>query len=196
VRFFILIVSLSLSLIAGRPWPTLSERVHGAEAKPPMLPVVDTSACPFEGCRFGKWTVIRKSVMYTTWKADRRAIGVLAKGQVVTGVTGVHITRKPDVIHVFEAIPQLGLKPGDVVLRYMYLGEGFANIWANGRYVKSADTTFVTEETGTGCLRGCQAAVEEEGEKEWWVEVRTWSGKVGWTKADYNFDGVDALACE
>jgi hypothetical protein len=166
------------------------------EAKRPALPVIDMNACPFEGCTFGKWTVIRKSPLYTTWKADRRVIGTLVKGQVVKGITGVHITRKPDVIHVFQAIPELGLKPGDVVLRYMYLGEGYANIWANGRYVKSADLTFVTEKTGSGCLRDCQAAVEENGVKEWWVEVKTSSGKIGWTQANYNFDGVDALASE
>lgn len=196
MRSLILFFPLSLSLVAGWQRPTLPEQVHAVAAKRPALPVVDTNACPFEGCKFGKWTVIRKSVMYTTWKADRRAIGTLAKGQVVIGITGVHITREPDVIHVFEAIPELGLRPGDVVLRYMFLGEGYANIWANGRYVKAADLTFVTEKTESGCLRDCQAAVEQDGEKEWWVEVKTSSGKVGWTKADYNFDGVDALASE
>jgi hypothetical protein len=44
------------------------------------------------------------------------------------------------------------------------------------------------------CLRDCQAVVEENGEKEWWVEVRMSSGKIGWTKAEYNFNGIDALA--
>jgi hypothetical protein len=196
VRLLILLVPLSLSLISGHPRPTVAEHVHVTEAKRPALPVVDINACPFEGCRFGKWTVIRTSALYTTWKANRRAIGTLEKGQVVTGMTGVHVTRRPDVIYVFRAIPELGLKAGDVVLRYMYLGEGYANIWANGRYIKSADLTFVTEKSGFGCLRDCQAAVEENGEKEWWVEVKTSSGEVGWTKADYNFDGVDALASE
>ena len=187
-------VSFSLSLIAGRPRPTLIDRAPAIEAKEPVLPLVDMNACPFEGCTFGKWTVIRKSTLYTSWKPDRRRIGMLAKGQVVTGITGVHLTKKPDVIYVFQAIPDLGLKPGDVVLRYMYLGEGSANIWARGRYLKSADTTFVMEKGGSGCLRNCVAVVEENGEKEWWVEVKTSSGKIGWTKAEFNFDGVDALA--
>ena len=194
MRSLILIVSCSLSLIASLPRPPLTDHAPVVEVKEPALPVVDVNACPFEGCTFRKWTVIRKSTLYTSWKADRRQIGTLTKGNVVTGITGVHITRKPDVIHVFQTIPELGLKPGDVLLRYMYLGEGFANIWAHGRYVKAADTTFVTEKSGSGCLRDCVAVVEESGEKEWWVEVKTSSGKIGWTNADYNFDGVDALA--
>lgn len=194
MRPTVLILSLSLSLVAGRARPPLSDHPPVSKAEAPALPVVDMNACPFEGCTFRKWTVIRKSPLYTSWKRDRRQIGVLAKGQVVTGITGVHITKQPDVIHVFQAIPELGLKPGDVVLRYMYLGEGFANIWANGRYIKSFDCTFVTEKGEGGCLRDCRAVVEENGEKEWWVEVKMSSGKIGWTKAEYNFNGMDALA--
>jgi hypothetical protein len=81
-------------------------------------------------------------------------IGRLAKGEIVKGITGVHITKKPDRIPVFQAIPELGLRPGDVILRCMYLGEGFANIWANGKCVKEIDCTLVSEKRGGGCLPG------------------------------------------
>ena len=80
------------------------------------------------------------------------------------------------------------------MLRYMYLGEGFANIWANGKYTKDTDCTFVTEKSGGRCLRDCPAVVEEDGEKEWWVQVKTSSGKIGWVEADIDFDGMDSLA--
>jgi hypothetical protein len=134
------------------------------------------------------------SILYTSWKPGRVPIGRLTKGEIVKGITGVHITKKPDRIPVFQAIPELGLRPGDVILRCMYLGEGFANIWANGKCVKEIDCTLVSEKRGGGCLRDCPAVVEEDGVKEWWVQVKASSGKIGWTKVDNNFDGMDSLA--
>ena len=160
----------------------------------PALPLIDFGACPFEGCTFGKWTVTKNSILYDSWERGRQPIGELTKGETVIGLTGVHITNKPDEIRVLQAIPGLGLKPGDTVLRYMYLGEGYANIWANGKYMKETDCTFITEKSGGGCLRDCPAVVQVEGQKEWWVKVKQSSGRIGWVKAEANFDGMDALA--
>lgn len=160
----------------------------------PHLPVIDFKACPFEGCTFGKWKVTKASTMYSSWRENRRPMAELKPGDEVTGLTGVHITHKPDRIFVKNAIPDLGLKPGDVVLRYMYLGEGFANVWFNGAWHKSEDCTFITEKNGQGCLRDCLAIVIEVGVKDWWVQVKAPNGKIGWVLVRGNFDGMDAFA--
>jgi hypothetical protein len=159
----------------------------------PTLPVIDFNACPFEGCTFGKWKVKKASTMFSTWKDARTEIAILKPGDDVTGITGVHITRKPDRILVKQAIPELSLKPGNIVLRYMYLGEGFANLWFSGAWHKQQDGTFITEKNGGGCLRDCPAIVTEEGVKEWWVKIKTTDGKVGWVLVEDNFDGMDSL---
>jgi hypothetical protein len=162
----------------------------GAE---PKLPVIDENACPFEGCTFRQWTVTKDSTLYSTWQDSRTETGKLKRGEKVTGRTGVHVTRKPDRILVRQPIPDLAAKPGDVILRYMYVGEGFANIWANGNWHKEYDCSFITERNGTGCAKGCAAVVTEDGVKEWWVQVRMSDGKTGWVLAQDNFDGMDIL---
>jgi len=171
----------------------------GASANPdltaePDLPVIDYNACPFEGCTFGKWKVTKNSRVYSSWRKDRVEIARIKPGEKVTGMTGVHITRKPDRILVSQDMPDLGLKRGDLILRYMYLGEGFANIWFNGAWHKGEDCTFITEKRGQGCLRDCQAIVTEEGRKDWWVKIKTSDGKTGWVLVEQNFEGMDAFA--
>jgi hypothetical protein len=160
----------------------------------PRLPVIDYNACPFEGCTFGRWKVTKESTIYSTWQHARTVIGKLEPGEEVTGLTGVHITLKPDRILVKKPIPDLGLGPGDVILRYMFLGEGYANIWYGGSWHRQFDCTFITEKNDEGCLRDCSAVVTDVGVKDWWVKVKTSSGKTGWVLARGNFDGMDAFA--
>jgi hypothetical protein len=165
-----------------------------SKTDPPALPVIDENACPFEGCTFGEWTVTKDTTLYNSWRPNRSPVGKLTKGEKVTGLTGVYITNKPDTVRVTSDIPALALKRGDTIFRYMYRGEGFADIWANGKWMKEMDGTFIAEKEMGGCLRDCSAKVIEVGDKEWWVQIRTKAGQVGWVKADDNFSGMDALA--
>lgn len=160
----------------------------------PSLPVVDDNACPFEGCTFRKWFVARDSTIFSSWKDDRKPVSTLKKGEVVTGLTGVHITYEPDRIKVLKPIPELHLQPGDIILRYMYHGEGFADIWVKGQWKKEYDCTFITEKDGSGCLRDCLAKVVSEGRKDWWVRLKTAQGSIGWAKVEDQFDCMDDLS--
>lgn len=171
--------------------PACAEEPRGTE---PALPLVDYNACPFEGCTFREWKVTKASTMYSSWQQERKELRKLQLGDTVTGLTGVHITFRPDRILVKQAMADLGLQPGDVILRYMYLGEGFANVWFRGAWHKEFDCTFITEKNGGGCLRDCSAVVTEEGKKEWWVKIKTSTGQTGWVLVDENFEGMDILA--
>jgi hypothetical protein len=162
-------------------------------ATPPQLPWIDYNACPFEGCTFGKWIVKHESTIFTTWKEGRKPWATLRKGEIVNGLTGVHITYEPDRIEVLKPIPELGLQPGDMILRYMYRGEGFADLWANGQWKKEYDSSFITEKNASGCLSDCSARVVSEGRKDWWVRVKTSAGKTGWTKVEDQFNCMDSL---
>jgi hypothetical protein len=160
----------------------------------PPLPVIDYKACPFEGCTFGKWLMVRDDTIFSTWKGDRKPIATLKKGDVVTGLTGVHITYEPDHVKIFKSMPELHLQPGDMILRYMYHGEGYADIWVKGQWKKDYECTFITEKDGSGCLRDdCEAKVISEGKKEWWVRLKTAKGSIGWTQATDQFNCVDTF---
>jgi hypothetical protein len=164
-----------------------------ASAPAPLLPVIDYDACPFEGCTFGKWIVTRDSEIFSTWKLPRKPVASLRTGEVVTGLTGVHITYSPDQVEVLSAIPRLGVQPGDIILRYMYRGEGFADISVKGQWHRNYDCTFIAEKSEGGCLRDCAAKVISEGRKDWWVRLRTSQGSIGWTKVEDQFNCIDSL---
>jgi len=182
------ILLLFAPVFATAQVPTAKPTTHE-----PPLPVIDGKACPFEGCTFGKWLVVRDTTIFSTWKDERKPVTTLKKGDVVTGLTGVHITYEPDRVKVFQPIPELHLKPGDVILRYMYHGEGFADIWVKGQWKKEYDCTFIAEKDGSGCLRDCVAKVVTEGKKDWWVQLKTAKGTIGWTKSDGQFNCMDSL---
>lgn len=183
-RLLLLLCLLAPLLLARQPKSGIPE---------PSLPVVDDNACPFEGCSFGKWIVTRDFKLFSSWKEGRKPLTAVRKGQVVDALTGVHITYEPDRIQVFRPIADLQLNPGDVILRYMYRGEGFADIWANGQFHKEYDCSFITEKNNSGCSRDCNAKVVSEGRKEWWAHVKTAPGVDGWAKVDDQFDCMDAL---
>lgn len=148
---------------------------------PPSTPKLDFHACPFECCTFRDWKVTHKTPLFTTWRNSRRQIAWLQSGQNVTGLTGVHITLRPDKLQVLRAIPELNLVPGDIVLQYMYLGEGYAQFWFNGKYYPSEQ--LVGDDT---------MKILQEGRREWWVQIRTKIGQRGWALVKDNFDGMDA----
>jgi len=160
------------------------------KAPRPALPKIDQNACPFEGCQFGKWTVLQTVALYSTWKRDRTLVKTLRKGQVVTAITGINITFEPSEILVTAPIEQYNLKPGDRVFGYMNLGEGFFNAWFNGFWVDVFDASSVAP----GCTRDCHAKVVKPGRLEWWVQIKLADSVTGWTKQTDRFDGKDALA--
>jgi hypothetical protein len=186
---FLLLSALVFAQQNGTATATSQDR----DSAKPKLPVIDENACPFEGCAFREWTVTKDSTLYSTWQDSRTETGKLKRGDKVTGITGVHVTRKPDRILVRQSIPDLAAKPGDVILRYMYVGEGFANIWVSGHWHKEYDCSFVTERNGSGCSKGCAAVVTEDGVKEWWVHVKVSNGETGWVLTEDNFDGMDMM---
>jgi hypothetical protein len=161
------------------------------KAPQPALPKVDENVCPGEGCQFGKWKALKRIQVYSTWKAGRKLVVTLSKGESVTAITGVNITFEPSEIRVTKDIPQYGLKVGDTVFGYMYLGEGFLNAWFNGTWLENFDGSMV-DGINDSCGDRCTAKMIKPSRIEWWVKVKTAKGIVGWTK-DTMFSGKDAL---
>jgi hypothetical protein len=185
--------SLAILVLCACPLLTAQAPTSKLSTAEPTLPVINLRACPFEGCAFRKWIVLKDVTLYSNWKEDRKPLTTVKAAEVVTGVTGVHITYEPDRIEVVRPLPEVHLEAGDVILRYMYQGEGFADIWTKGQWRKQFDCSFITEMDSSGCLRDCAAKVISQGRKVWWVQVKTSGGLTGWTKSEDQFDCMDSL---
>jgi hypothetical protein len=152
----------------------------------PKLPVIEYDACPGKGRIVPNWKISRNSPVYSSWQDQRTQTGALKAGEKVTVLAGANVIREPDRILVTRPFPDIYLKPGDIVLRYGYLGEGVANVWAKGVWHKDFDLGRTTEKDGkAGCLAQdeCNSKVIEEGIKEQWVQVKTSGGHTGWELA-------------
>jgi hypothetical protein len=181
-KFLVLLIVLAA--------PQLDPSLTPQKAPKPELPKIDENACPFEGCQFGAWKATEQVQLFSTWKEDRKPSGRVSKGEEVTAITGIHITFEVSEIQVTAPIANYGLKPGDMVYGYMYKGEGFFSAWFNGYWVEDFDGSGVSE---AGCNRNCNAKLLKEGRMEWWVEIKTKDGTIGWTKETDKFEGKDAL---
>jgi hypothetical protein len=184
------ILGILLLLLAPQLDPALTPQ----KAPKPELPKVDLNACPFEGCQFGAWTARERVQLFSTWKSDRKPVTTINAGEKVTAVTGVHITLEPSEIQVTAPDVQYNLKPGDIIFGYMYYGEGVFSAWFNGYWVENFDGSGIEDPNGDGCARNCTAKLLKPARTEWWVEIKTKDGTIGWTKDTEKFDGKDALA--
>jgi hypothetical protein len=184
----LLLICLLPPLLSSGQAPSDESASHA-----PSLPVIDYNACPFEGCTFRKWVVAHDSDTFSSWKEGRKFLSKVKKGEVVMGLTGVHITYEPDRIQVLKPLPDLNAQPGGIILRYMYHGEGFADIWFNGQWKKEYDCSFITEQDDSGCSHGCAAKVVSYGKKDWWVRFKTAGGSISWAKVEDQFSCIDTL---
>ena len=92
-------------------------------------------------------------------------------------------------------VPDAGLKRGDTILTYTYVGEGFSAVWVKDKYDPSFDISFTKWPDGQGCGGDdCAATYVDLGTKEWWAKVKLKSGLTGWVNMnEAHFSGVDVL---
>ncbi|MGE5057567.1 MAG: hypothetical protein ACM3WP_25675 [Acidobacteriota bacterium] len=158
--------------------PQLDPSLTPQKGPKPTLPKIDEKACGFEGCQFGPWTATDQVQLFSTWKTDRQPLATISKGQAVTAITGVHVTFEPSEIKVTAHMTGYGLKPGDTIYGYMYKGEGVFSAWFNGYWGGDFDGSGVAD---AGCNGKCSAKLLKKGRTEWWVEIKTNKGAIGWT---------------
>jgi hypothetical protein len=159
----------------------------------PALPFYDWNACPFEGCAYRRWTARKPIVVYDTWKAGRRSVTKLSKGEKVVGLTGVVITIRPGVVRMDRDLAEVGLQRGDAILVYTNQGEGVASAWFKGRFYPEFDLSFARGPADSGCLARRCAGIYTDGKYSWWARIKTRRGVIGWVMAAGTFDGQDLL---
>ena len=160
--------------------PTLAAAQNKPDTAKPQLPIVEEQPCLANG-RVG-WPIESGSPMYSSWQPQRTQIGRPRASEKVTVLGGINITRQPDKLIVTKPKPDIGLKPGDFILRYDIFGEGDADIWANGVWHKGYNLWTAMETDGTGCraVDACDSKVIQNGIMERWVQVKTVTGVTGW----------------
>lgn len=189
-----------------------------ADAAEPRLHV-KSNACPFEGCRFGKWSVRKATILYDHARGST-PVGTARAGEWVNGVTGtlyvpeirvevVHaIELEGDDPYVTESWNVVGkLRVGDVFYILGEQGEGFSEIYLRGQ-TESLDL-FPLLERGDGAAlyfkscdqpsSKCWWQIPENNrvqKREWWVKIRLPDGTVGWTREIGSFGNIDCIGAE
>lgn len=168
----------------------------------PPLPYEDAGACPFEGCKYREWQVNAAASIHAIRRDDSPILATVAKGEKVQALTGVVVTIKASRVQ-FDKTQQLSssagpieVMPGQTLYLLTYLGEGNSRAWLNGTLYRWVDISGVTRADGWcgfGDRSRCAGRELEKPETQWWVQIRTAAGKVGWTRETTKFDGKDAL---
>ncbi len=143
-------------------------------------------ACPFECCRFGDWTVLATTNLVAN-PGSERFVGTALKGSRVTALTGeVHLTPEPVGVLINGPFPK-----SSIVFVLDNLGEGYANVYTNGRIVQAeanyAKYCFQPSEVcwGETILPSVPKAI-------WWIKIRLSNGIVGWSSQSNHFGNNDA----
>ena len=159
----------------------------------PPLPFEDYGACPFELCSYGAWTARETSAVRRDRRRESPVAFRIARGETVTALTGVVVTRKagrvqfriPHEMNSTSGIVRV--EPGQTLYLLTYLGEGFTKAWFNGRLYDDLDGSEFFDAACEDDPRRCAGTIVEKPQREWWVQVRDATGRVGWTDEPDNF---------
>lgn len=164
----------------------------------PRMPFIASGACSFEGCSYGEWTANSSVALRRERDTWSPVVFRLAKGARVTALTGDVIVLRPGRVQFKEATDltsadgSIRATPGDVLYLLSYIGEGYSNAWFKGRLYREADDSkaFFNALCDSNPDR-CTGPVVEPTQSEWWIKIRSSSGRVGWTNEPAKFDGKD-----
>ena len=157
-----------------------------AQAKSPGRPAgapahrLQQHACPFECCRYGRWTAAVILLLRDAASDSAKEITSIPVGVSFKTITGETHT-EAGLVRFLRA--DQGFDKGETVAIYDYVGEGRYRAWVNGR-MQDVDLA-----AGLNVAR-----IEKDPVQVWWVEAQLEDGQKGWirmpsTKAVTGHDG-------
>jgi hypothetical protein len=163
---------------------------------------VDEGACPFEYCTYREWEVTDDADLYEV-PHSTRIVYRLKKGERVIGKTG-RVEMKPIPVNVLsDHTDRIGnkFKKGETFFMLTPLGEFNYRAWADGKLFtviakgirdRYEPNRFVYEPSGPFWA---EVKGNYKDNMEWWKQIESSSGVVGWTSADVFFgqDGSENL---
>jgi hypothetical protein len=155
----------------------------------PQDPYMATAVCPFECCRFGRWSVLEDTSLYST-KETSNQIAVAKRGTHPEGLTGdLHLQPLAvGVVHPVSVLdPPATIEPGEIVFLLDTMGEGYRHVWHAG-VVRTVDAAGSVRAAcafpGEDCWGEWLKPLAEQPEPVWWVKVRLEDGREGWSHSD------------
>jgi hypothetical protein len=171
-----------------------------ASEKPPDN-YIAKGVCPFECCRYGKWTVLEDTDLVFS-PGSSRVVGRARKGSRAVGLTGeVHL--RPEPVVVLTAPEADGVLTADelpensIAFILDYAGEGYSHVYTQGKVVVVQTHLSYAKycyRASKNCWGETLWPTKEKKEQIWWVKVRLPNGIVGWTDKTNNFGGTDSCA--
>jgi hypothetical protein len=153
----------------------------------PPLPFEDHGACPYELCTYGAWTARETIAVRSGRRRGSPVTFRLARGEKVTAVTGVVVTLRAGRVQyrspheMKSASGVVRVEPGQTLYLLTYQGEGFTKAWFDGRLYDELDGSDFFNAVCDDDPNRCVGTVVEKPQREWWVQLRTAAGRVGWT---------------
>jgi hypothetical protein len=143
------------------------------------IPYVVKDACPFEGCTFGMWKVLRDVSVYKDPNSNSEIVVKLKAGTIANVETGI-INVVPGRARVIGNPHRTasGVAPNEEILILDYIGEGYSRIYQGGTFYQTKVARKKGQCSKEPNWRYCWVEVLEEPVVKWWVKVR--SEKIGW----------------
>lgn len=143
------------------------------------IPFVVKDACPFEGCTFGMWEVLKDVSVYKDPNSNSEIVHKLranTTANVETGIIKVVPGRAKIVGKPYKTASSV--EPNKEILILDYIGEGYSRIYQGGTFYRTKVARKKGQCSKEPNWRYCWVEVLEEPVVKWWVKVR--SGKIGW----------------
>jgi hypothetical protein len=167
-------------------------------AKAAPKPEIEAHACPFECCKFGKWTSgSKKSIALYSAPGSKKKVGEVKPLAAVNALTGErHITPRRFMVTANEK----WFKKGDEIYYTGQESECGMGYWhgRKGKEVeeKKCHPDIVECEGPPLCFNGNEPPMHELSKttelEVWWVKIKTSSGVEGWTRETDKFSGKDS----
>jgi len=142
----------------------------------PPIPYHDEGACPHEGCKYGLWWVEEDTSVRKEMDSTSEVIFTAKKGAVVECWYGVVVVKKPVRFQVPKPLEhdRVKIPAGGIVYLLTPQGEGFHLAWYEGELLSGFNPWDFSSEV-------------EEVDYEWWVQVESERGEIGWALEDGQF---------
>ncbi|WP_257311280.1 hypothetical protein [Geothrix fuzhouensis] len=173
-------LQVNKSQIPYSPNPEVIKK--GPYPEPPML-YLHENAAPGEYFELGQWKAQKEVKLYADSKRGPASVAIIHVGEVVEAlhsdmrtVPGLFVLAQPWSCAAGNHTHQ----PGETLYIYDYGSEGSYYFWCEGRIEFGFDPDYSKDRLGH---------YTREPNSEWWVQIRTHPGVIGWTDDPTSFVG-------
>jgi hypothetical protein len=166
-------VNMNIFNLLTISFATLFAFVSIAVAEELSTPYIVENACPFEGCTFGEWSVLKNAMVHEAPNKNSKVVTTLIAGSVITVETGViYVTPGRAIVTGKPYRTASSINPKEEVLLLDYIGEGYSRIYQGGIYYETKIAREKNQCKDNPNWRYCWVEVIEEPIVKWWVKVK------------------------